>query len=40
MFRDDRAYAEKAARVSALALDITEYLARARPARRPSAAPG
>jgi glycolate oxidase iron-sulfur subunit len=28
MFREDPAYAEKAARVSALALDITEYLAR------------
>ena len=28
MFRHDPAYAEKAARVSALALDITEYLAK------------
>jgi glycolate oxidase iron-sulfur subunit len=28
MLRNDRAYAEKAARVSALALDISEYLAR------------
>ena len=28
MFRLDPAYAEKAARVSALALDVTEYLAR------------
>ena len=32
MFRRDRAYARKAARVSALALDVTEYLATARPA--------
>ena len=30
----DRAYAEKAARVSALTLDVTEYLAQARPAGR------
>ena len=28
MFRDDRGYAEKAARVAALALDVTEYLAK------------
>jgi len=38
MLRLDPAYAEKAARVSALALDITEYLARLElpePARRP-----
>ena len=32
MLRDDPAYAEKAARISALARDITEYLADARPA--------
>ena len=32
MLRLDPAYAEKAARVSALAKDITEYLADARPA--------
>ena len=28
MFRDDRAYAKKAARISAMALDVTEYIAR------------
>ncbi|MDT9121719.1 hypothetical protein RSW84_30160, partial [Escherichia coli] len=27
MFRDDPAYAEKAARVSAIAKDVTEYMA-------------
>jgi glycolate oxidase iron-sulfur subunit len=40
MFREDEAYAEKAARVSALASDVSEYLAeaesrRSRPSRRP-----
>ena len=31
MFRLDPAYAEKAARISALALDVSEYLGAARP---------